>query len=429
MKIAVISDTHLGAKWGTPREQDSFDQAREAIERALELGAQLILILGDIFDTRIPRQEIWPQAMRILALALAREQGEIRLSKVIDKNPEDISAVALQGSPIVALHGNHERRVRGLMNPVEALEAAGFLIHLHQNVLVFETPAGDIAIHGMSNVPERHAKNVLSTWNPKPVNGAFNILMLHQAVGQYVFSSEECPTLDLSDLPLGFDLYLCGHMHYHAEAAAHGKSLLFPGSTERTQLLPIEAQVPKGFYMLYIDDGLRYEFVELQRTRDFYYEEMIFDGVGISQLNAAVREKLQELLGKPRRNPDKLPLIRLRLRGTLAKDASRGEFDHEAIIQEFSDNASVTISKDDLIAPGLEEKMRFLRELREHRLPVDEMAMRLLDANLRDVGYDQVLDFRVLYDLLIEDRTEEALDKVFEVVERLVEAELKGRKQ
>jgi len=295
--------------------------------------------------------------------------------------------------------------------------------------LIFETPAGRIAVHGMSSVPERHAKSVLSTWNPKPIEGAFNILMLHQAVGQYVFSSEEFPTIDLPDLPRGFDLYICGHMHYHAEATANGKPLLFPGSTERTQLLPIEAQVPKGFYMLEVGDGLNYEFIKLKGTRDFHYEEMNFDGVGIPQLNEAVKGKIEELLSRPRRNPNKLPLIRLRLRGTLAKDASRTEFDHEAIIQEFADRALVSISKDDLIAPGLEEKVRFLRELRERRLPVDEMAMQLLESNLKDVGYTQMFDARTIYELLVEGKEEEAQAKVFEVVNKLVESELKGRKR
>jgi DNA repair exonuclease SbcCD nuclease subunit len=389
----------------------------------------MILIPGDIFETRRPHQEVWAQAMRILSPALMREQGGVKLADTIDKNREDISEVALRGVPVIALHGNHERSARGLLNPIQALEKAGFLIYLHHNILIFETPAGKIAIHGMSNVPERHAKNVLGTWNPKPVEGTFNILMLHQAVGQYVFSSEEFPTIDLPDLPPGFDLYLCGHMHYHAEATAHGKPLLFPGSTERTQLLQVEAETPKGFYMLELGDVVSYEFIELRGTRDFRYEEMNFDGVGIPQLKEEVNKKIEELLGRPRRNPDKLPLIRLRLRGTLAKDASRTEFDHEAIIQDFSDRALVAISKDDLIAPGLEEKVRFLRELRERRLPVDEMAMQLLESNLKDVSHAQMLDVRTLYELLVEKKEEEAQAKVFDVVDNLVESELKGRKR
>ena len=429
MKVALISDTHLGTKWGTARERDSFDQAREALELALELGAQLILVLGDIFETRIPRQEMWVQAMRILTLPLLKERSPIKLKNTLNKSPEEISPLALRGVPVVALHGNHERRAKGLTNPVEALEAAGLLIHLNQNTLVFETPIGKIAIHGMSNVPEKYGKSALATWNPKPLDEAFNILMLHQAVGQYVFSSEERPTIDLADLPQAFDLYLCGHVHYHAETTAHGKPLLFPGSTERTQLIPIEAQVPKGFYMLELGDGSKYEFIELRGLRDFRYVEMTFDGVEIPELSAAVRERVEELLAGPRRNPEKLPLLRVRLRGTLAKEASRGEFDESSIQGEFADRAIVTISKDELVAPGLKEKVQFLRELRERKLSIDEMVMSLLDSNLKDLGYSHALDVRALYELLVEDKEDEARERVFEIVNKLTETELeRGRR-
>lgn len=427
LKIAVIADPHLGTKWGTPREQDSFVQFREAIEKSLDLGAQLIVLLGDIFDTRIPRQEVWARAMRILSIPLARGRNEVKLIDTIDKNPEEISPVALRGTPVVTLHGNHERRTRGLTNPVEALEAAGLLIHLHHNTLIFDTPRGKLAIHGMSNVPEQHARKVFTTWNPKPVKGAFNILTLHQSVGPYVYSSEELPTLDVPDLPTGFGLYLCGHIHYRTESTAHGKPLLFPGGTERTQLLQVEAETPKGFYMLELGDGFRHEFIELTSPRDFHYAEMRFEGVSIPQLNEEVRAKVRELLERPRKNRGKLPLIRVRLVGTLAREASRSEFDERAVTQEFADRALVAVSKGDLVAPGLEEKVHLLRELKERRMSIDETAMALLEDNLREARYTQIFDVRALYGLLVEGRDDEALENVFVVVKNLVKVDL-GRR-
>ena len=429
LKIAVISDPHLGAKWGTEREQDSFDQMREAVERALQLGAQMILIPGDIFDTRIPRQEVWARAMRILALLHAHEQSKVEMEKTIDKNMQDISPVSLRGVPVVALHGNHERRVRGLVNPVEALEAAGLLIYLHHNVAIFKTPTGKLAIHGMGNVPERNAKDALSIWNPKPVKGAMNILMLHQAIGQYVYSGEEYPSLDLADLPRGFNIYIDGHMHYHAEARAHGRPLLFPGSTIRTQLLEIEAQVPKGFYMLDIGEDVSYKFVQLKNVRDFHYAELKFDDATISQLEATVKKKIQKFLDEQRKNKEKLPLIRLRLLGTLTKDSSRSDFDENAMADEFSDRALISIGKDELVSPGLEEKIKFLRELRERRLPVEDMAMQLLEENLRESKQAQMFDVRELYQLLMEDRVVEARDRVLNIVNELVDTEMKRERR
>lgn len=429
LKIAVISDPHLGAKWGTAREQDPFDQFREAIERALKLGAQMILIPGDIFSTRIPRPEVWALAMRILSLPHAHKQSAVALDHTIDKNMEEISPVSLRGVPIVAIHGNHERRIRGLVNTAEALEAAGLLIYVHHGALIFKTPAGKLAIYGMGNVPERNAKAALSVWNPKPMAGAINILMLHQAIGKYLYSNEEIPTLDVADLPRGFDLYVCGHMHYHTEATAHRKPLLFPGSTFRTQLLEVEAKLAKGFYMIEVDGGASHEFVELRRARDFHYAELTFDEVSIPQLYDATRDKIKEFLAKPKRNKEKLPLIRLRLLGTLAKDASRNDIDENLIAGEFSKQALISIGTDDLIAPGLVEKIKFLRELRERRLPVEEMAMQLLEENLREVKYSQTFDVRMLYDLLIDDRVDEAQQKVLDLVNELASAEMRRQKK
>ena len=428
MKIAVISDTHLGAKWGTERGKDSLDQAREAIEHSLELGAELILIPGDIFDSKTPIPDVWAQAGRILSIPHSRGQSALELSQTVEKNSGDIPSASLRGVPVVALHGNHERRTRGFVNPVQALEATGLLIHLHHSTIIFDTPTGKLAIHGMSNVPEQQARNALALWSPRPVEGALNIFMLHQSVGKYVHSEKEIPTIDLADLPPGFDLYLCGHVHFHTEVKVHGKPLLLPGSTERTQLLQVEAKVPKGFYMLDLGDGLSYEFIELKCVRDFFYEEMNFSNIKIPELTSRVRAKIQEFLGGPKFNLEKLPLVRIRLLGTLAKEASRSDFDERAIVQEFADRALVVISKGDLTSPGMEEKVQLLRDLKGQRLPLDEMAMTLLEANLLEAGYSRMFDVRTLYDFLVEERRqEEALKKIFEVVENLTKIRL-GKK-
>lgn len=412
-------------KWGTPRGEDSFDQLKEALELAVERGAQVILMLGDIFDARIPKQEIWARALRVLTSHLARGRGEVKLRETLAKDPADISPLALRGVPMVAIHGNHERRVGGLTNPVEALEAAGILIHLHTSAVVLETPEGILAVHGMSNVPERQAKSILDTWNPKPVEGAFNVLMLHQSVGQYVYSTEERPTISPEDLPRGFDMYLCGHVHYRAESSVGGKPLLFPGSIERTQLLQVEAESRKGFYMVDVGEETRYEFIELKSPRDFFYAEMNFDGVDLPTLNEAIRRKIGEMLSGERRNLQKLPLVRLRLKGTLSRETSKSDFDERSVVDELSDRAIVSISKDELVSPGLRERIEMLRELKDAR-SMEEIAVSLLDSNLRELGYSYPLDVRTLYGLLVEGREDEARERVMEVVSKLVEIELKG---
>ena len=67
MKIVVIGDTHLGYDFGGPRGEDSFLALEEVIERAQD--ADLILMLGDVFDNRIPKPEIFARGARILGRA------------------------------------------------------------------------------------------------------------------------------------------------------------------------------------------------------------------------------------------------------------------------------------------------------------------------------------------------------------------------
>jgi hypothetical protein len=193
--------------------------------------------------------------------------------------------------------------------------------------------------------------------------------------------------------------------------------------------LEIEAQVPKGFYMLDIGEEVSYKFVELKSVRDFHYAELKFDDATISQLEATVRKKIQKFLDEPRKNKEKLPLVRLRLLGTLAKGSLRSDFDENAIADEFSDRALVSIGKDELVSPGLEEKIKFLRELRERRLPVEDMAMQLLEENLRESKQTQTFDVRELYQLLMDDHIAEARDRVLSIVNELVNAELKRRER
>ena len=85
LKVAVISDTHLGFAYGTERQEDSFINFEQAFNNAVREQPQAILLGGDIFHDRIPKQEIlgavnpyirlkmWPE---LLLLYLSAEEGD-----------------------------------------------------------------------------------------------------------------------------------------------------------------------------------------------------------------------------------------------------------------------------------------------------------------------------------------------------------------
>jgi DNA repair exonuclease SbcCD nuclease subunit len=415
MKIALISDLHLGFKWGTPRFEDAFEQAREAFTKALDKGADLILVGGDIFEKPVPPLEVLARTLEILNLRLRRE------STAVWKDGKKPKPQALKGTPIISLHGNHEWRSKGQTNVLEALEAAGVLIYLNLENIVFETPDGKVAIHGMSYVPERYSREVLKQWNPVPVEGARNILLLHQSLGSFVFENREQARIQLGDLPPGFDLYVCGHVHCRGETRVGGSPVLFPGSTERTQLL--EAEKVKGFYLVDLADGLNYEFVELETPRDFFFEELEVHEVELAELEKLVKLKIEEVLEKPRRNP-KPPLIKLRLIGSLAKGAMSSEFDVQRIAEEFSGRALLEIDRTRLLSGIAGEKAELIRKLREQPLSLKEKTMRLLEGYLAEMVREPLFNISELYQLLTEEKEEAVQRRVEETIRAKVEAEV-----
>src|SRR3990167_10097977 len=65
LKVAVISDTHLGFAYGTERQEYSFINFEQAFNNAVREQPQAILLGGDIFHDKIPKQEILGRAIEL----------------------------------------------------------------------------------------------------------------------------------------------------------------------------------------------------------------------------------------------------------------------------------------------------------------------------------------------------------------------------
>ncbi len=399
MKISVLSDLHFGYAYNSELENDCFDNAEEAVERSLD--SDLIILGGDIFDIRAPKTQTWGKSLKILSKPLLKENPNIKLVDT-DKQLKEISKRTLNHIPVVAIHGNHERLVKGEVNTVEALENAGLVIHLHLNTIVFEKDGVKVAIHGMSSVPERYAKEVLDKWNPNPVEGCINILLIHQSIDPYVYSPLEPPSLSLSNLPKGFDLIINGHLHGHNIEKLDGTILMMPGSTVITQFEKNEAMTDKVIGKITIDNEIKAEFVPLETNRKFYYEE--FD---VEQSTLTLREQVERRLTQIIYSTDhkKKPLIRMKLKG---KDTNISDQDLRNIESRLSDKSILILVKE-LESVELTEKRELLRNLREQKLSVEELGLNLLKKNLEELGMENDFDYDTMFHLLSEDQTESAL--------------------
>lgn len=397
MKIAVFSDLHLGFAHNSELEEDSFVNAGEAMEKALD--ADLIIIGGDIFDSRSPRTEVWARAIQIFTKPLTKKSGAKLVSCTRELKP--VYNRTLEAIPVIALHGNHDRRSRNEINAVEAFDGAGLLIHLHMQTIVFEKDGIKVAIHGMSSVPERFAKATLYEWNPQPVEGAYNILLLHQSIDPYIYSPLEPPSLTRQNLLKGFDLILDGHLHTHFIDSTNGAPLIILGSTVVTQFEKNEAQIEKGIF--FVDcTSRKIDFVPLLTNRKFFYEEITLGES--SNLREAVEQKISNVIHVM--NLQKPPVIKIKIFGKETEVVDQGL---RYIEKKYTDRAILMFVKE-LESPEITEKIEFMKNLREQKFSVEEIGLNLMRKNLEELNFQKVFDADSLFSLLSQGAVEKSLD-------------------
>jgi DNA repair exonuclease SbcCD nuclease subunit len=351
MKIAIFSDPHLGyARF----ETDSYVQAEKAIISASE-KADLILCAGDIFDMKIPKLETLKRAVEIFNKA-----------KI----------------PLYAIHGNHERRPKDLVNPVQLLAASTEMKLLHGESAVFEKGGRKIQILGIGSVPEEYAteavKRSMERFKKEP--GAFSVLMIHQTIKELVPGGEDELSLDyLETLP--FDLIVNGHIH-ETGVKLSGKFIM-PGSTVITQLKEDETK-GKG-YFLYDTEARKSEFVEIG-SRPFFYETLKFDGVGEPEIREGVLKRINEI---KKSHPE--AIIAIKIEGALKDGLPCPDIKFDAYPGVFIENR---ISSDSLGA-----KLTKIRESREASMSAKELALK--ELNGKTAGKITMFDGSELFEKLV----------------------------
>lgn len=364
MKIAIIADTHLGY---SRFEKDAFIQAERAFLDASE-KADVILFAGDVFDIKIPKLETLNQAISIF-----------RKVKI----------------PVIAIHGNHERRTKEMVNPAQLLQTAGVIDYIHCKSKTFEKNGEKIQVFGVGNVPDEYAdvaiKKAIERFSPD--DASFKVLLIHQTVKELVPHGKNELSIDyLESLP--FDLIINGHIH--GKEILMGGRFIIPGSTVITQLRKNETE-PKG-YFLFDTKAKNAEFVPIE-CRSFFYEEIELKEAGAREVLDSLNSKISEL-----RQKDPNALIALKINGTLKEGLSSSDIRIPNYEHVFIDNK--------LDIQNLEVKLERIRNLRNEKLSVRNLALKELDAKTKEkiTAFDSTELFEKLLDGV--DVTLDYLDKL-----------------
>jgi DNA repair exonuclease SbcCD nuclease subunit len=212
MLIGVIGDTHLGCTDYSRKRRADFSAAFcNAIKASRDRGAEVICLLGDVFDSAATRRNVdtFAELLRDIADPLT----ELKRDRI----------------PLIAIPGNHEYGRGREGGELAVLEHLGFAYVLRGT----EMDLGPVRICGIpwQSTPAQIPALVSKLRSQSPT-GQRQVLLLHNFIagGQYI-PNYLCE-VDPKQLQ-GFDQVFVGHHHVY-EAIAH---CTIPGSTETQNMI------------------------------------------------------------------------------------------------------------------------------------------------------------------------------------------------
>ncbi len=303
MRLGFTGDFHLGFGVGR-RKGEAARQAERAMRVLKRQKVDLVVNTGDIFDTVVPR----PEALRDAASIFGLFRPKLRLRGVNRPDSEN---------GMIAIHGNHERRIRGEVNPVKLLEHLGLVTYLHNSGVV----ADGAELFGVGSVPETYAPKVFRGLQVRPTTSNPSFFVFHQNVRPYIPTKD---SLEFSDLPAGFNYYVDGHIH----TPRLEKNFLITGSTVMTSLAKSEAEK----FVWVWEDGQFEKFTF--KTRPFIHIAVDAGGMDPKDIVKKVKHQIEETLSQ---DFDEEPLVRVVVHGRLAEGFRpsdlmlRGEYEGAAV--------------------------------------------------------------------------------------------------
>lgn len=254
MKIAVISDLHLGFRqYGSlEREIDFYNQFLKVCNEINKQAPEMVIIAGDLFDKPNPS----PSAIN------AYKKG----------------IKSLKAETICVIKGNHTMLLRDNHYAIDDFfgedEFEGYYFLDDSSISKENIVVDGITYRPNSNITE--FLQIQENFAEHRNKDTYNILVVHQSFKEFCgFTGEELSIEDIYYLP--YDVVVCGHIHsrFHTKLQ-NGTWFIQPGSIERmntTEALD-EQKNGKGFYLIDTDDNT-VSFFEIKCEREFLLGEII----------------------------------------------------------------------------------------------------------------------------------------------------------
>jgi DNA repair protein SbcD/Mre11 len=289
------SDLHLGSPFMglALKDEDvakrfaaaSRDAFALLIKQAIDNKVAFVVLAGDIYD------------------------GEWRDTSIGLFFNREISRLHRAGIPAYVLKGNHDAEsvvTKSISLPETVNEFPT------RKPKTFQIPELKVALHGQS-FPDRAVTENLALGYPSPLDGWFNIGVLHTAcegrLGHQTYAP--CSVQDLKSK--GYQYWALGHVH-EFEIVSEDPWVVFPGNLQGRS---VRECGPKGAVLVDVSDGhvsaVRRLVLDQARWADLSLD--ISEAEGETELLSVVQNGLRPIVGDAE---GRLVAIRLRLTGTTA---------------------------------------------------------------------------------------------------------------
>jgi hypothetical protein len=151
--------------------------------------------------------------------------------------------------------------------------------------------------------------------------------------------------------------------------------------------------------MVEIGRGVEIDFVELENQRKVYYKDFKVNNK-VSELTEEIDRYLAGIKEK------KKPLVRIRVTGRIGKG---DDLDFSRLREKYRDRMILSIASR-VSEEEMQNKLKLLEDIRESRISVDEMGMKILRDNLKELGVSR--GYEDVFDLLVDGDVDGAMINV-----------------
>ena len=281
MKFAHIADIHLGG-WRQPEMQALNLQAfQQVVNSCIQEKVQFIIFAGDLFDTAIPSIDTLKEAM----------------SEFKKLNEAGIKCYLVSGS--------HDYSPTG-KTFLDVIERAGFC----KNISCIQENENQICINTLEEenlilvgVPGKKASAEVSYFKKLKIIGELKsdklkIFVFHSTLTEAKPKGLDfIDSIDLANLPDGFDYYAAGHLHLVFDKNKGQSSIVYPGPVFPNNIEELEKLESGSFYLLESEGNkiIKKEKIDV-KIKEKIVLEVNVDNFSSEQANTKILSEINNLV-------------------------------------------------------------------------------------------------------------------------------------